>query len=311
MDTIEILMKILPLLATVVLGYFLYRNGFLKDSFLNGFKKIVVNVTLPAGLVVAFASIDFQIKYLLVFTSVFAACAIMLLIGKALAKILKIKSPYFPYLLTGFEAGMLGYALYGGIYGLDRLSEFGIVDVGQVLFVFLVTVPLIAGHNKDKEVGFFKQSLKTAVKSPVIWSILIGLILSIAGIGKLSGSVAFKTIENILDFIALPTPFLICLVIGSGLKFSFGRMKVESLTAVMKIVLSIGFAAVIFHLALKPLGLSPLLGVPLFSMFVLPGPFVIPVFMDSTNRAEVEFVSNTLSIGTLLGLAGFIVISLL
>jgi len=311
MNNTEVILKILPLIITIILGYVLYRVGFLKENYLEGFKKIVVNVTLPAGLLTAFASIDFKLKYILVFAAVFAACGLMLLAGFGLAKALKIKSPYFPFLVTGFEAGMIGYALYGGIYGLDRLSEFGIIDVGQVLFVFLVTVPLILSMGKKKATGFFAGSLKTAVKSPVIWAILAGLLLSVTGVNKLSGTGAYDTVKNILNFVALPTPFLICLVIGSGLKFSFQRMKKESMTALIKVILSIGFAFVIYYLVLGPLELSVLLGVPLFSMFVLPGPFVIPVFMDTSNRAEVEFVSNTLSIGTLLGLLGFIVISII
>ncbi len=311
MNSTETILKILPLLITVVLGYVLFRKGFLKDNFLDGFKKIVVNVTLPAGLVTAFASIDFKAKYILVFAAVFIACLLMLLIGKAIGKLLKIKSPYFPFLLTGFEAGMIGYALYGGIYGLDRLSEFGIADVGQVLFVFLVTVPLIIGMNKKGDSGFFSQSMKIAVKSPVIWAILIGLILSISGINNLAGSLTYDTVKDILNFIAVPTPFLISLVIGSGLKFSFSKMKTETFTALLKVVLSVCFAFIILFVVLKPLELVDYISIPLFSMFVLPGPFVIPVFMDASNKEEVGFVSNTLSIGTLLGLAGFLIISLI
>ncbi|MBN2881888.1 MAG: AEC family transporter, partial [Clostridia bacterium] len=133
MNEFEVLLKVLPLLAAVILGYFLFKTGFLKDNHIEGFKKIVVNVTLPAGLLIAFASIDFKLKYILVFAAVFTACLLMFLLAKLIARLLKIKSPFFPFLLTGFEAGMMGYALYGGIYGLDKLSEFGIIDVGQVL----------------------------------------------------------------------------------------------------------------------------------------------------------------------------------
>ena len=309
MSVLEVIYKILPLIITIILGYFLSRRGYLNDGYIEAFKKIVVNITLPAGLLVAFASIDFELKFVLVFAAVFVSCTLMLLIGKLIAKPLGIKSPYFPYLLTGFEAGMLGYALYGGIYGLDKLSEFGIVDIGQVLFVFLVTVPMVSHMGKENNSGFFKQSLKTAVKSPVIWSIFLGLILSIAGIGGLAKTQAYSSVKGIFDFISAPTPFLICLVIGSGLNFSFAKMKTESLTAVLKVAISIAFAAIVTFLILKPLGLSGMLTVPLFSMFVLPGPFIIPVFMDPKNRSEVEYVSNTLSIGTLLGLVGFIVIS--
>lgn len=311
MAVIEVLYKILPLLITIIIGYLLSKKGFLTDGFIDAFKKIVVNVTLPAGLLVAFASIKFELRFVLVFIAVFLSCTVMLAIGKLLARILKIKSPYFPYLLTGFEAGMLGYALYGGIYGLDKLSEFGIIDIGQVLFVFLVTVPMVSHMGTGDSRGFFKKSLQTAAKSPVIWSILAGLILSISGIGRFEGTDGYSTVKSIFDFISTPTPFLICLVIGSGLKFSFTRMKAESITAVTKVAVSVLFAALVGLLILKPLGLSEMLSVPLFSMFVLPGPFIIPVFMNTGNRAEVEYVSNTLSIGTLLGLVGFIIISFL
>jgi predicted permease len=168
---------------------------------------------------------------------------------------------------------------------------------------------MVAGMGKKEEHGFFKKSLATAVKSPVIWSIIIGLILSISGIGAFAGTKAYATIKDILDFISRPTPVLICLVIGSGLKFSFVRMKTESVTALLKIALSVVFAIIIALVVMNPLELSLGLKTALFSMFVLPGPFIIPVFMDSSDRSEVEYVSNTLSIGTLLGLLGFILVS--
>ncbi len=309
MTEFEVMLKVLPLLAAVVLGYFLYRKGFLEDKHIEGFKKIVVNVTLPAGLLIAFASIDFKPKYILVFAAVFIACLLMFLLAKLIARIFNIKSLFFPFLMTGFEAGMMGYALYGGIYGLDKLSEFGIIDIGQVLFVFIVTVPLVSAIGRNTKSGFFEQSLKSAVKSPVIWSIVIGLLISITGLGRTSDSVVYKSISDIFDFISKPTPLLISLVIGSGLKFSFSRMKKETLTAVAKVIISILFALLINMIVLKPLGLITMLKPALLTMFVLPGPFVIPVFMNPENRSEVEYVSNTLSIGTLLALLGVIVIS--
>ena len=310
MDGYEVLLKVLPLLSAVVLGYILYNRNFLKETHLEGFKKLVVNVTLPAGLLIAFASIDFSLRYLLVFASVFTACLMMLFIAKLAAKLFGIKSPYFPYLMTGFEAGMMGYALFGGIYGIERLSEFGIIDIGQVLFVFLVTVPMISGMAGERKGGFFSQSVRSAAKSPVIWSILIGLSLSISGIGKFADTLTYSTIRDILDFISRPTPVLIGIVIGSGLRFSFAKMKKETLTAIAKVLVSVLFAVVINTLVLKPLGISVMLKPALFVMFVLPGPFVIPVFMTSAGREDIEFVSNTLSIGTLLALAGAIVVSL-
>lgn len=308
---LEVFLKVLPLLVSVVLGYFLYHKGFLKDEYIDGFKKIVVNVTLPAGLLLAFASIDFELKFVLVFISVFAACAVMLVFAKLTARLFKIKSPYFPFLLTGFEAGMLGYALYGGIHGIEKLSEFGIIDVGQVLFVFIITVPLVSGIGRKREGNFFSQSFSTAVRSPVIWSIIIGLLISITGLAKFSETLLYITVSDVFNFISKPTPLLIGLVVGSGLKFSFLGMKKEILTAGTKVILSTMLAIVINILVLKPLGLSVMLKYALLTMFVLPGPFIIPVFMESSDRNEVEYVSNTLSIGTIMALVGAVIVSLL
>ena len=33
--------------------------------------------------------------------------------------------------MTGFEAGMMGYAIYGTVYGADNLYKFGIVLAGE------------------------------------------------------------------------------------------------------------------------------------------------------------------------------------
>lgn len=309
MTKIEVLLKIIPMLVAITLGYFLYHSKFVTNYHIDGFKKIVVNVTLPAGLLIAFSSIDFKLKYIWVFTAVFTACLFMFLVAKGIARLLKIKSPYFPFLMTGFEAGMMGYALFGGIYGLDKLSEFGIIDIGQVLFVFIVTVPLVAGIGRNRSGGFFEKSFKSAVKSPVIWSIFIGIVLSVSGIGKYSVTATYTTISDILNFISKPTPLLISFVIGSGLKFSFSKMKKETMTAVAKVALSIIFSVIIILLVLKPLDLVLSLQPALLTMFVLPGPFVIPVFMDTSDRGEVQYVSNTLSIGTLLALIFAVLVS--
>jgi hypothetical protein len=45
-------------------------------------------------------------------------------------------------------------------------------------------------------------------------------------------------------------------------------------------------------------------------MFVLPPPFIIPLFMEGQSADSQDYVSNTLSLGTLLTLAAFVVVVL-
>ena len=46
--------------------------------------------------------------------------------GRLLCKLVKEKDVYFPFTLTGYEAGMLGYALFGILLGNDKITQFAI-----------------------------------------------------------------------------------------------------------------------------------------------------------------------------------------
>ncbi len=303
---------ILPVLFSIVLGYILRQTGFLTDAMIDGFKKIVINVTLPALLLTAFTQIKFQQKYWAVFLAIFLACGILLLLTTGIAKLFKIRSPYFPFLCTGFEAGMLGYALYASFYN-GSVAEFAVIDVGQVLFVFIVLVPLVmmTGGIHEGKTGV-SDSLRIAVKSPVVWAIIIGVLLSAFGIAKFAKREWYQAIESLLTYVSVPTTFLICLVIGSGLKFSFANMKNELITVLVRLVLTLLMAFLIRAAVLVPLKLGKDLTDALFIMFLLPGPFVIPAFMQNASGEDKTYVSNTLSMNTLVSLAAiFIAVGIL
>lgn len=162
------LINLIPIIVIIIIGYFLTRIKFLDDSMAENLKKIVVNLTLPVGLFSSFIKIRFEAKYLLVFLSVYVTCVILLNLGKLLAKTFNIKNKYFPFLLTGYEAGMIGYTLFAVAYGTQHYSTFGIVDVGQVSFVFTIMVPMILamniGNSSQNDSGF-KAAAKTALSS--------------------------------------------------------------------------------------------------------------------------------------------------
>ncbi len=273
---------------------------------IDAFKKVVVNVTLPAGLLSAYIKINFKAEYIIIILSMFAACVLLFLIGKLMAKIFRVKSKYFPFLMTAFEAGMIGYALFTAVFGADAAADFGIVDLGQVTFVFLLFVPmLIRSGSRQKGLQSVAASLKTAVKMPVIWAIILGLVCSVAGLKAFEGTLLFNAADGFLSFVSAPTGFLICLVIGSGLKFTLKGMRLEIMTAVLKAALAMAFAFILKYAVFVPLGADARIITALFVMCSLPAPFVIPVFMKEQSREEEGYVSNTLSIGSVLGVLLF------
>ena len=64
-------------------------------------------------------------------------------VGKLICKLIKENDAYFPFTMTGYEAGMLGYALFGILLGNDKITQFALMDIGHVLAIFTVYVAIV------------------------------------------------------------------------------------------------------------------------------------------------------------------------
>ncbi len=63
---VEAFSKVLPVLLLFGLGAFFRRTGFVQPSTIQDIKKIIVNVTLPAVLFLAFAAVSLEAGHLVV-----------------------------------------------------------------------------------------------------------------------------------------------------------------------------------------------------------------------------------------------------
>ncbi len=130
-------------------------------------KKLMINVTLPAILFLAFSRVILEARYLAIVSVVFTACGAALLAGRLIRPLVRIDSPYFPTLMIGFEAGMMGYAIFGAVYSAESIFKFGVVDLGQVTFVLMSILERYRAGSKR-----FSETLVSFVTMPVILSIL-------------------------------------------------------------------------------------------------------------------------------------------
>jgi predicted permease len=281
-----------------VLGALFKKYQFIKANTIEDLKKLIINVSLPALLFLSFSKTDFQSKHLFIIISVFVAVLIALLIGKGIQKFTGIKSPYFPFLLTNFEAGMLGYSIFSVLFGVDNIYIFAIIDLGQVTFFFLIVAGILTnlrdGHSTRKE------QILSFIKNPVLLAVFLGIIVQKTGlITFLSGAPLTDSILQTVALISTITTPLICLVIGYEIhieKSSIGNVVKVILIRIMILLL---FAFVISELIINRwLHFDQLFMAAVFTMFLLPPPFVIPLFIKGEDKENRNFVNNTLSVHT-------------
>ena len=304
----EIIQTILPVVVVLMTGILCRRKNLISREGINALKNVVVNITLPAVLLAAFATTTYTFMDIVIPVLMFFICLAAWAMGKAAKGFLKMESRFVPFLTTGFEAGMLGYALFTMLYGSSRTADFARIDLGQVLFVFTLYKILLA-HENSREKTDLGALLKEMVFSPIIIAIVVGVLIGATGLYQaLIPSGVSGIFTACTDFVSAPTSMLILLTIGYDLVFAdipwAATAKVVAVRFVILMILRFVLLGLL-HLFWPDVNLTPAINV----MFILPPPFVLPVFADDADQRV--YVSSALSMSTLVSIAGFAVLAVL
>ncbi|MCR5774031.1 MAG: hypothetical protein K6G42_02985 [Lachnospiraceae bacterium] len=298
---IEILNTIVPVILMLAIGVIARRSNLLSREGINALKSVVVNITLPAVMLNAFATMSYSFNNIIITALMFLVCLAALLMGKLFAG----GSRFVPFLTTGFEAGMLGYSLFMLLYGSENISSFAYVDLGQVLFVFTV-YKILLGNDGNKKAEP-KQLVSEMFHSPTIIAIIAGVILGATGLyNALIPSGVSSLIDACTDFVSAPTGAVILITIGYDLVFSDIPWKAVCKVAAARIIIMV-LLRVVAGLVVHAIGMGEMLDPALNIMFILPPPYVLPVFADDENQRN--FVSSSLSVITLLSIIFFIILT--
>ena len=304
---IEVAQTVLPVLLMLCVGMICRGKKLISREGINALKSVVVNITLPAVLVSAFATTKYTLMDVVIPLIMFLLCLAAWAMGKAAAKIFHLSSRFVPFLTTGFEAGMLGYALFQMLYGSAKTADFARIDLGQVLFVFTL-YKILLGLDGDEQADL-KQLLKEMAFSPIIIAIAAGVILGATGIYQALIPTGISGIfDSCADFISTPTSAIILLTIGYDLVLSdIPWASTGKVVAVrLGIMMILRFVMIgILRLTRQDAGLISAVNV----MFILPPPFVLPVFADDADQRV--YVSSSLSVATLVAVIGFGVLAAL
>ena len=304
----EMLRVCLPVILTLLVGVLFREKKIISAEGANALQALVMNVALPVNLFANFYKTEISPDTLVFPATFFLVTAGGIFVGKLMCKLLKKEDAYLPFLLTGYEAGMLGYALLGILLGSDKITTFAMIDMGHVLAIFTIYTAMAKSVGGESQSP--KEMLKSIFTTPVLVAILIGIFFGFTGLGRIIDSTSFgPVLSNLCDFMSAPTSVAILIVIGYRLKFKGIDYKKISQAMVMRVILQLAFAAIVIAL-FKSLGgvfAEELTILSVIMMVILPPPYVLPLYIQEESRKE--FYSSAISAYTLLSLIGFVVLT--
>ena len=292
---ISVIRTVLPVVLALVIGMMCREKKFLSDDGIAALKKVVINITLPAVLVNAFATAQYDRTSLIVPAIVFVLCCLGLVIGFVLARLMRLgKLP--AYLATGFEAGMLGYALFALLYPDAAKSNFAIPDIGQTVFVFTVYKAMLSGKSGRKAV------VRDILTSPIIWAIVVGVILGATGLYGISENFS-GILDDLTAFISAPTGMIILLVVGYDLDLKRIQWKNTAGYIALRLITMAILLGIVLPLDRFVLG-DMIHDGAIILMCLLPPPYVLPIFStDESQRANLSSALSALTLVTMIAFA--------
>lgn len=297
-ETTLIINGVLPIFIFIALGYWIRQSGFLPAQTVGDLKKIVVNLALPSVLFISFLDVELQPKYLVLFIVLFGLCIVLFRVGVWLRQRLNITYSYYPFLITGFEYGMLGVSLFGSAYGLDKIGYLAIVDLGHEIFIWFVFLPLLLTRREG--FGGGAQLFTAFIKSPVIIGILLGIIFNLLNARDfLYDSVITGAFIEVLQNLSNLTIPLILIVVGYGIQLDRNGLREALPVVILRLAILIPLALLLNIILLRGiLNIEAPFEAALFTLFILPPPFILPLYMQA-DEAETGYVNNVLTVYTI------------
>lgn len=311
-ENIVITFKVVPVILTIALGVVLEKTRFINDDTVKGMKKVVLNISLPSLLFLNFLRADLKPRALLISLFIFAACSIGLAIGFLFKKLQRSTNQFYPAVYSSFVTGLLGYPLFISVFGSEQLYKLAILDIGNLFFIFTVLSSFLdsvrcdqTGRNKIK----FSEQIKKMAKSPVMIGLFLGIMISMAGKGDFFETYpATSALVTAVTMIANTTVPIMLLVIGYELHFDIKHFVAPIYAVLLRIIAMLSLAYILnTYIVERLLGLDEMFKMAVYTMFVLPPTFIIPVFIEGECE-EKSFVLNFLSIHVIFSIVAFIIL---
>lgn len=298
---ISVIETALPVFLALAMGMLCRSRNFLTRDGVDTLKKVVINLTLPFVLFDSFATAEYSLSSIVLPVIIFVTCCVMLALGFLIIRLSKMKSRLAPFLASGFEAGMLGFALFALLFPDESASRFAMLVLGQEIFVFTLYKMLLTGKSDLKAIG------KDFISSPTLIAVVLGILVGATGLyGKMQDWGVAGIVDSVTSFLSAPTGMIILLAVGYDLVIREIPWKQTAGLIAMRLGVAGVMLAVLVVLNRTVLNGMIFEGAAVL-LFMLPPPYVIPIFSD--EPAERVQISSALSALTLVTMVLFAVFS--
>lgn len=309
----ELLAKVLPILILFGAGFLMRRTGFISNDTVSGFKKVVIDIALPAVLFIAFVNLDFKMEHLGLILSIFLLCLIMLGIGFLLKKIKGLNHTILPFVVSGFTFGLLGIPLYITVFGEANLPAMAVIGVGHELFLWFIYVSVMKFTMGKEKISF--DTLKGFITSPLILAIIFGIGINLLGLSHyLTDNAILNGLYLSLEYMSKIATPLILIVIGYGLSFNKAYTKQTVIFVALRfvLILSIGYL-IKFVLIDRIIVFDQYMNYAYFTLLILPPPFSASVLIGKYGGSDddVKLANNITVLYTCLSIVTYIIYMLI
>lgn len=290
----------------LLIGTYSKKSGFLGCTEIDGIKKIVIYLAIPAVLFLSFSRLTFSFSFIPVTVAVFSINLILFVLAFWLYKLGIVKSRVFPLILSTMNFSLVGIPLYEAVFGFENLHHYTMLDVGNELYVWFVFYFLLQWFLKKEKHSFRLE--RTFLSSPIIWSIISGCVFGILGIDiSLSQSYLLKGVyQSIAGLSQLATP-LILIFVGANISFAGGYIKKSIQFTLIRLCFAfcIGYSIkflLIDHFLIP----SRESQAAFFLLMSLPAVFAVPVLAaGSLEKEELFLLNNSIVLHSLVTIALF------
>lgn len=301
----DFIVTVFPIVSLLILGVLFKRKSILSSEQIEGLKFVSMNLFLPVVLFRTFLLNDYSFSTLTYLFVLYPICLVMLLCGYLLNK--KIKADRsVPFLMTGFEVGMLGYALYGFL-NHDDLSALALLDFGHSIFMFSTYFVLL---NMSFGKGSVSDSVLSTIRSPFFIAFASGLLLGILEIGKaLETSVFMACLDSLYTIFSKALSATILISLGYGIEVRKEVLAKSILLCLARILLSVIGCLLAVHFFSLTIGMNRELLAAILVFFVLPPTYTVSAYVK--EEQSMKLVSTMSSLYTILSVLAYFVIAAL
>lgn len=303
MDIVMITYQMLALFLLLVTGYVAYKAHVTNDDAVRYLTKLVLNVSLPAQILVSFLSNRGKVSNmtLLEVTGISLFCYVVyFLVGVVFVIVThtpkKQRGTYIFMLLFG-NVGFMGYPVIQAVFGIDAMIYAVIFNVMFNFIIYSLGIILIGGEKTGK------FNPKLLINTPMVTA-LIALILFFTPIPLP------EYLNDALNYLGNLTTPLAMIIIGG----TIAKMKARELFNDWRI-----YVFTVFRLIVMPLAVLAAMNLLHEQQYLIRGTAVVlaatPVATNATMLAiqydgDVDLVSKGIFFSTVLSVASIPIVAM-